>query len=84
MGSPGNLAWLSTDQYAQRIAYTAGGLPEYIGECHPKNQHRTGADIWRIKKITYDVSDNAVSILWAERSKNFSFSWTAHAGYTYA
>ncbi len=84
MGSPGNLAWLSTGQYSQRISYTAEGLPEYIGECHPTNKHRTGAAIWRIKKITYDGNQNTVSILWAERSKNFAFSWTGRAGYTYA
>jgi hypothetical protein len=83
MGAPGNLAWLSVDQFSQRISYTAGGLPEYIGECFPKNQHRTGEDVWRINKITYDGSDNALSILWAERTNKFQFSWDARAGYTY-
>ncbi len=80
---PGNLAWHSTDQYSQRIAYTQGGLPEYIGECHPKNQHRTAVDIWRIKKITYDGSDNAIIINWANRSKDFRFSWDSRATYNY-
>lgn len=84
MGAPGNLAWLSTDQYSQRISYTVGGLPEYIGECHPKNQHLTANSVWRIKKIVYDVNDNAVSINWADRSKNFNFQWTQRATYNYA
>lgn len=75
--------WVSTGQFSQRIAYTVGGLPEYIGECHPKNQHRTGFDVWRINKITYDVNNNAISILWANRSKSFTFSWDARADYTY-
>jgi len=80
----GDLAWHSTDQYAQRIAYTQGGLPEYIGEAHPKNQHRTNFTCWRINKITYDVNDNAISILWADRSKDFRFNWTLRADYNYA
>lgn len=85
MAGPGNLAWLSTDQYAQRIAYVLGqDYEEYIGECHPKNQHRTTFDVWRIRKITYDGSWRVVSITWANRSKNFRFSWASRAIYNYA
>jgi len=84
MGGPGNLAWLSTDQYAQRILYKAGtDLEEYICECHPKNQHRTAADVWRIRKITYDANDRVVSITWANRSKEFAFSHDSAAIYNY-
>jgi len=81
---PGSLAWASTDQYAQRIEYDANNLPIYIGECHPKNQHRTGADVWRIKYITYDANMNALTITWANRSKDFRFSWDSRAIYNYA
>ena len=36
----------STDQYSQRIAYKAGtDFEEYIGETHPKDQHRTAVDL---------------------------------------
>jgi len=83
MPRPGNLVLWSTDQYAQRIEYDANNLPIYIGECHPAQQHRVGADVWRIKHITYDANFNALTILWAERSKDFRFTWNARAGYTY-
>lgn len=84
MGGPGNLAWLSTDQYSQRIALVAGETyEEYIGECHPKNQHLQANLVWRIRKIQYDVNWNVVSINWAERSKDFNFSWALRATYNY-
>jgi len=85
MGGPGNLAWLSTDQYAQRIAYVEGeDYEEYIGECHPRNQHLQANLVWRIRKITYDGTNRVVSITWADRSKDFNFSWALRATYNYA
>lgn len=84
MGSPGNLAWLSTNQFSQRIYYVAGqDYEEYICETHPKNQHRTAALVWRIRRIQYDVNWRVVSINWANRSKDFTFSCDAAATYNY-
>lgn len=74
----------STDRYAQRIAYKAGtDLEEYIGETHPKNQHKIASAVWRITKITYDGSNRIISILWADRSEEFAFIWNQHATYNY-
>ncbi len=85
MGAPGNLAWLSTDQYSQEIANVAGETyPEYIGECHPKNQHLPANSVWRIKKILYNLDWTVASVRWADRSKNFNFQWTQRATYNYA
>ena len=82
MPGPG-LFWASTDQYAQRIAYVAGqDYEEYIGECHAKNQHLTGA-VYRIKKITYDVTWRVTAITWANRSIDFNFTWSLRATYNY-
>ncbi len=84
MGSPGNLAWLSTDQYSQRIYYVAGqDYEEYICECHPKNQHLQANTVWRIRRIQYDVTWRVVSINWANRSKDFNFSAALRATYNY-
>lgn len=84
MPRPGDLAWASTDQYAQRIAYVAGqDYEEYICECHPKNQHRTAAAVWRIRRIQYDGTWRVVSITWADRSKEFAFSCDDAATYNY-
>jgi len=79
-------AWYfqSTDQYSQRIAYKdATDFEEYIGETHPKDQHKTASAIWRIKKIAYDGSNRIVSILWADRSEKFNFVWNLRGTYTY-
>jgi hypothetical protein len=84
MPRPGSLAWASTDQYAQRIAYVPNeDYEEYICETHPKNQHRTSADVWRIRRIQYDATWRVVSITWANRSKDFTFSCDAAATYNY-
>lgn len=64
----------STSQYSQRIIYMVDkDLEEYICESHPKNQHRTGEPVWRIRKITYDTNERIIAITWANRSKDFAF-----------
>ena len=50
-GILGGVKRVSDVQLAQRMAYTAGGLPEYIGEA--KSGTATTAASWRIKKIIF-------------------------------
>lgn len=74
----------STDQYSQRILYQAGtNLEEYICECHPKNQHRMGDPVWRIRKITYGANERIAAVTWANRSKDFTFICDKAGTYNY-
>ena len=74
----------STDQYSQRISQYAGeDYDEYIGECLPQNQHRQNHAVWRIKRIIYDGTWRVVAILYANRSKEFTFIWSQRATYAY-
>jgi len=70
----------------QKIAYTAGGMPEYIGETAPGTA--VTAKLWRIKKLTYSGT-NVTDIKWASGTATYDKYWdngagTTYAGYTYS
>jgi len=71
--------WLS--QWKTRIAYDASGNAEYVGEAKPGTA--TSATGWRIKKITYDASNNATQINWADSNTNMDNIWDSRTDYTY-
>lgn len=48
----------------------------------------TGSAVWQISKLTYDGSNNLLTITWPEdangkASNDYEFTWTARATYTY-
>ena len=81
--STGSTYSLKTDSVSlkQRIAYTAGGLTEYVGEAAPGTA--TSAAGWRIKKLTYSGS-SVTQIDYADGNANFDNIWDNRATYTYS
>jgi len=67
--------------FKQRIAYTADGNPEYIGEAYPG--YATSVARWRIKKLTYDGS-NVTQIDWADGNDDFDNVWDDRASLSYS
>lgn len=69
-----------------RGAYTGTNLT-YKGFARPGSS--TDAPVWQIAKLTYDGSNNLLSILWphdtnGHASNDYQFVWGSHAGYTYS
>ncbi len=81
MPSNFTLTQASDPGYAQRIAYTADGKAEYIGEALAGTLDATAG--WRIKKLTYS-GDNVVSTKWAAGTNKMVKKWDDGAGTTYA
>ena len=59
----------------------------YLGLARPGSS--TSSAVWQIRKLTYDGSNNLISITWPQdtashASNDFQFSWTGRAGYTYS
>ena len=71
-----------TKDYTTAIEYDVNGNAIYVGHAMPGTAESTAG--WRIKKITYDVNGNATKIQFASASKQFLFSWTLRATYTFS
>jgi len=63
------------------IQYSDGNAI-YVGESSPGSVK--GAEVWRIKKITYDGDGNATDVQWADGDTNFDNEWDEKAGYDYS
>ena len=72
---------LEDDGYTQRMAYTAQGLPEYIGIASPGTA--TSAASWKIKKLIY-TGTNVTSVIWADGDLNFDNIWNNYASLSYS
>jgi hypothetical protein len=70
-----------SDNKAQRIAYTSGGLPEYIGFARAGSTEGTAA--WQIKKIIYSGT-NIIQVLWCDGNAKYDNLWTGYAGFSYS
>jgi len=68
--------------YTVLIDYVGTGNPIYVGEAVPGSLITTG--VWRIKKITYDLSDNPIEIKWAQGLTTFTNKWANRATYVYS
>lgn len=60
---------------------------EYIGLARPGTAE--GALAWQLSKLTYDGSNNLLTIKYPQNasgvgSSEYAFSWSAHAFYTYS
>ncbi len=65
-----------------RIENDANNNPVYVGEAPPGvTTNKIG---WRIKKITYDASNNPLQIEWAEGSDAYIYVWDRRADYNYS
>ena len=63
------------------IENNGSGNPLYIGKARPSiTSSETG---WQIRKLTYDGSDNVLSVKFANGKNGYSFIWDDRATYTY-
>jgi len=75
---------IALSEYTIAIEYGAGPAFNafFVGEAKPGTaQTATG---WRIKRITYDLNNNATNIEWANGSSAFDKIWASRALYTYS
>jgi YD repeat-containing protein len=71
--------------FTQRIDNSGGSggtLALYIGEADPG--YSVASARWRIKKLTYDASDNVSAIEWASGNLNFDKVWNSRTTYAYS
>lgn len=69
------------EQFTQALAYTAGGLTEYVGEAFPGTAASSAG--WRIKKLTYSGT-NVTDVKWASGTSKFDKVWDDRASYVYS
>lgn len=67
-------------QYQTRFEYSSG-LVIYAGYAPPTAAE--GDNAWLIKKFSYDSSENAVKVAFANDSNSFNLSWNNRALYSY-
>lgn len=83
--SQGRVIPTSYDDLAFRAEYTGTNM---IYKGFSRVGASEGSLAWQIAKLTYDGSNNLVSVIWPEDSNGnasteYEFSWTARAGYTF-
>lgn len=68
-------------QYTQELEYDISNNPIFIGEAEPGTA--TNESGWRVRKITYDGSGNAIRVEWASSTDDFDKIWDQRATYVY-
>jgi len=69
---------------SKRIAYDVNNNPEFIGETTPGSGGNTSGLVWQIRKITYDINQNPITIFFANGTEAFDKAWDSRAGYSYS
>jgi len=67
--------------YTVAVEYDLANNPIYVGEAQPGTIE--DASGWRIKKITYDASNNPTDIKWAGGTRDFNKVWDDRDTYIY-
>jgi len=73
---------VAVSEYTMAIEYDASNNPIYVGEAKPNTAQASRG--WRIKLITYDMSNNATDVQWASGTTDFDKVWNNRATYTYS
>jgi hypothetical protein len=68
--------------YSKELDYDANGNVIYFGEALGGTP--TAGLAWRIRKMTYSVTGNLLSSLWAGGSNTFVNAWDDRAGLSYS
>lgn len=68
--------------YTSRMEYDVNQNLVYLGRA--KIGSLTSATVWQIRKFTYDVNNNPVSIIWANGSKQYNVAWDNRASLSYS
>jgi hypothetical protein len=82
----GNVIQNNYGEYSFRGQYTGTNII-YEGKARPGAVETN--PVWQIRKMSYDGSNNVLTILWPQdssgsASSEYEFQWSARAGYTYA
>jgi hypothetical protein len=73
---------IAISEYTMAIEYDVSNNPIYVGEALPDTGKASRG--WRIKFITYDVSNNATDVRWASGATEFDKIWNDRATYPYS
>ena len=68
--------------FRTRIAYTSGGLQEYVGKAVPHAEENE--DKWQIIKMTYDSNNRMTQVDFANGTDKFDKKWSDRATYSYS
>lgn len=68
--------------YSKELDYDVNGNVIYFGEALAGTP--TADATWRIRKMTYSVTGNLLSSLWAGGSNTFQNSWDGRVGLSYS
>ncbi len=71
-------------QLSMQIDYSGGTAAIYIGETLIGLGALTTSPCWRIKKLTYDVNGNVLTVLWSPLANQFGDIWANRSTLTYA
>lgn len=74
--------YLAEANYTVAIAYDSSNNAEYVGEARVGSSQ--SAALWRIRKITYDASNNAIKVEWASGNSSFDKKYSDRTSYTYS
>lgn len=80
-----NSTWmflLGGDNLQQLFDYDVSGNLIYQGWSQPGQA--TSASTWRLKKLTYNGSNQLTNIQYASGSPSFTFVWDNRTSYTYS
>ena len=82
----GNVLQQSYDEKTFRGEYDVSNNLIYAGFALPGAD--TSVRVWQLKKLTYDGSNNLLTIVWPEYNNQatieYNFAWDDRASYTYS
>lgn len=74
--------YMANENLTSAMAYDVNGNLIYLGTAEPGAA--TSDSAWRIKKMTYNASNQITNVQWPSASTLFSFVWDNRATYTYS
>jgi hypothetical protein len=72
--------------YTQVFDYQGGTNLVYLGQAAPGNLTNTALAVWRIRRFTYDVNSNVLTVAWATNARGqatFDQVWNNRAALSY-
>ena len=76
--------WIPEWLYTQKMEYDVNWNLIYFWEAFPWNSSNTDKAVWRIRKMTYDVSNNLTDVEWAWGTDDFNKIYDNRTTLTYS
>lgn len=73
-----------SEEFSTLIDYDTNNNPIYIGDTYPGRIDATNEKVWRIKKITYNTSNNPIKMSHANGTTLFEKIWDNRTTYSYS